>query len=741
MLWYKLVLGSWEDNVNGIKYVISAEEPYDDVTVKTIEPSGEQRTQAPISADSLRQRILWGQSHYMDLSVHSAATITWFPLDAERHTNTWKRIHCREVVAAYLHAWGDKDGPDVMFTFENPCTNGVCAARSGKLLTKVYSRELAEKFRSHRRDTRPGFIIPESYFYQSDSSRSCVAKTHNQELPCTANSQQYLCVASPLTHVKHKSLQADHKDSSSFWESWCPCCKRPLDITAFEAHQCGQECLQPPEAPYVTTGHMDTCTSSIQPRQHYAYVAALWGKDPGFAKGAMVLGQSLKRSGTMHDIVLLHTDDVSNQSLLFLRKIWKLQRVEHVEANDGLFYGSRDGHRFNHVFTKLHALNLVKYDKVIVMDIDLVIVHCPDELFDLPAPAALWRGQNQTLDHGFAVDGRCFFGGADNRWPWSQTSGINAGVMLLAPDGELYATALDEVRANQHPERIPTSGPEQDYLSRFFAPHWTHISVLYNFQLHHMFYSLEYAICYATRVQLAKNRADVQTDKPVWTMSVPDEASTGIQHVSELASTRGSSQEPASPNSKPSNEPPNVWAPIRLTVNLDKVQIFHFSGELKFWDISSDETADEFCDRYLETNFPLYMRLWQQRKGTAAEYAEYGVLLMNKMFTSIASQHDGSRTSDVEDLVVMAMKQIRDATLRAIVQWRAGFESLPKNTADTFTSGDSVEVFWETEERWYAATVKDAASDKIGVLFDPDVGWPQVAYFCASLLRKRCTDL
>ena len=32
-----------------------------------------------------------------------------------------------------------------------------------------------------------------------------------------------------------------------------------------------------------------------------------------------------------------------------------------------------------------------------------------------------------------------------------------------------------------HPEHIPSAAPEQDYLSRFYAPFWSHISVENNF--------------------------------------------------------------------------------------------------------------------------------------------------------------------------------------------------------------------------------------------------------------------
>ena len=73
----------------------------------------------------------------------------------------------------------------------------------------------------------------------------------------------------------------------------------------------------------------------------------------------------------------------------------------------------------------------------------------------------------------------------------AKTAGINAGVVLLEPSTAIYDTALRGISAPLHPEHIPGSGPEQDYLSRFYAPWWIHIDVSYNFQLHHVFYNLE----------------------------------------------------------------------------------------------------------------------------------------------------------------------------------------------------------------------------------------------------------
>lgn len=62
--------------------------------------------------------------------------------------------------------------------------------------------------------------------------------------------------------------------------------------------------------------------------------------------------------------------------------------------------------------------------------------------------------------------------------------------MVLEPKLETLNQCLSEVADGTHPEHIRGSGPEQDYLSRFFGSDWSHISVAYNFQLHQMYFML-----------------------------------------------------------------------------------------------------------------------------------------------------------------------------------------------------------------------------------------------------------
>ena len=240
-----------------------------------------------------------------------------------------------------------------------------------------------------------------------------------------------LRVSSPCTNVQRTHWEPDfeQQDDSRGWKAWCPCCKRPIDVIAFGARDQRELVIDPKK----TSQHRN------------AYVTALWGADKGFTVGALVLGQALRRLKTRYDLVLLHTCDVPKQCQDLLSTIWNLKLVDIVHANDGLFL-DKEGSRFSGVFTKLHALSLVEYNKILMLDIDLAVIDSMDALFDLPAPAAMWRGMQQTEGHGFPINGRCFFGGDDGGW--CQAGGINAGVMLLEPEAAIYAQSLSEVKKN-----------------------------------------------------------------------------------------------------------------------------------------------------------------------------------------------------------------------------------------------------------------------------------------------------
>ena len=339
-----------------------------------------------------------------------------------------------------------------------------------------------------------------------------------------------LHLKSPLTRWSEKMYRSDR--SNTYWQWYktsCPCCRRPLEITISSEN----------EKPWIP-----------HPRgSGHAFVTVLWGANAGYALGALVLGIRLRELSPFIKRVIVHTDDVPSNYLEAFEKdgLWLLRKVDYIDGVPDLYVGK--GNIFDGVFTKLAVWTLEEYEKVLLLDIDFIPLKPSDELFDLPCPAAMVRGQGHDL-HGAEVDGSRFFGTEDYQdYPWGQSGGINAGLILLKPDDYVFQQMLSEVTCKYHPCHVAGSGPEQDYLSRFFAARkespWHHISVAWNYQLHQSLFAIERVL----------------------------EWHSFIQRSTQVFS-----------------EEEKEWLPERL-MNLEDIGVVHFSGEVKMWHRILEATA------------------------------------------------------------------------------------------------------------------------------------------------------
>eukprot|EP00435_Cladocopium_sp_Y103_P055919 s1104_g18.t1 len=316
-----------------------------------------------------------------------------------------------------------------------------------------------------------------------------------EDLLDAPNAKAVLQLTSRLAGSIEKIFLPTHDGQG--WSGFCSVCKRPLQVRVAD--------------PAASVRNVEVAPHA---RKRFAFLVCLWGSSKDYVLGALVLGFSINRTKTKHSLVCLHTDDVPKEHLELLSLFWECRLVQHIEvaAAQRLSTDSRiEESRFFKVFTKLRALEQTDFEKVLVMDIDLLVLSSIDDLFELPAPAALKRGMNRgkwPYRHGDDLDGSTFFGGRNpgNEHSWGQGTGINAGVMLLAPNLGDFLTMQEELVEPWHPGHVRGNGPEQDYLSRFFADRpWRHISVENNFQVHHMYNALQPLLEDCERLVVCRN--------------------------------------------------------------------------------------------------------------------------------------------------------------------------------------------------------------------------------------------
>jgi lipopolysaccharide biosynthesis glycosyltransferase len=208
------------------------------------------------------------------------------------------------------------------------------------------------------------------------------------------------------------------------------------------------------------------CTQHYNKR--FAYVGMLYGSNEYFL-GALVMGYTLMKTKSPFDKILLVAPDVNDKIIDMLSNYFIVKKVDYVYTLDENFLSQ--GSRFKEIFTKLQALNL-NYEKILMLDLDMFILHNLDHLFELNAPAAMIRSKD--LPFGEKIPSRFIKQGEDKIY-----GGINAGLMLLEPSKKEFDEIVEEI---SKPLPYKLLYPEQDYLSLRYKDKWTNIDNRYNYQ-------------------------------------------------------------------------------------------------------------------------------------------------------------------------------------------------------------------------------------------------------------------
>ncbi|KAK3013019.1 hypothetical protein RJ639_009968 [Escallonia herrerae] len=169
-----------------------------------------------------------------------------------------------------------------------------------------------------------------------------------------------------------------------------------------------------------------------QPRE--AYVSVLHSSE-SYVCGAIALAQSIIRSNSTKDLVLLADDSISTTSVRGLKAAgWKVKRIERIRSPH-----AKQGSYNEWNYSKLRIWQLVEYDRVIFIDSDLIVLKNVDKFFLYPPLSAV--GNDKHL--------------------------FNSGVILIEPSHCVFETLMKQRFA-----LASYNGGDQGFLNEIFT--WWH---------------------------------------------------------------------------------------------------------------------------------------------------------------------------------------------------------------------------------------------------------------------------
>ncbi|KAA8580718.1 hypothetical protein FQN60_013676 [Etheostoma spectabile] len=174
-----------------------------------------------------------------------------------------------------------------------------------------------------------------------------------------------------------------------------------------------------------------------------------------YARGAMVLGKSLRNHNTSRKLVALIGPQMSDPCQSALKKIYDdVRMVDVLDSGDAAHLAMMKRPDLGVTFTKLHCWTLTHYSKCVFMDADTLVLSNIDELFDREELSAA----------------------PDPGWP----DCFNSGVFVFRPSMETYGKLLQYCT-----EHGSFDGGDQGVLNGFFG-NWAtadiskHLPFIYN---------------------------------------------------------------------------------------------------------------------------------------------------------------------------------------------------------------------------------------------------------------------
>lgn len=141
---------------------------------------------------------------------------------------------------------------------------------------------------------------------------------------------------------------------------------------------------------YKTKTQLNTTLDTKKER--FAYVALVMRGD-AYIPGAIILAHSLKRTGTLHDIVCMITSDVSQAAKEALLAIYDVVvSIDYLRYPTKPLLTTKQQNMYDHwmsdSLTMFQSLGLTQYTKICQLDVDVVVLRNMDSVFNTKTPAS-----------------------------------------------------------------------------------------------------------------------------------------------------------------------------------------------------------------------------------------------------------------------------------------------------------------------------------------------------------------
>lgn len=247
-------------------------------------------------------------------------------------------------------------------------------------------------------------------------------------------------------------------------------------------------------------------------RSRYAFVTFLMLND-SYLPGVLLLAHGLRRQKTQADLICMVTEEISRPARQALVHLYDAV----IDVEKIFVPHARVGKRpyLPYVFTRLHALRLGadgdlghNYDKIALLDADLLPLRHYDHLFTLPAPAGTIN-ERKTNVMAWGEDGNFIIPSSvaqDGTWHWHQiyadcphgqpipreitdrvasdptNMGVISSLLLLEPSLAEFNTIMQDIQSPTMQPQVSDAfdWPEMQYLTLRYSGQWTNVDLRFH---------------------------------------------------------------------------------------------------------------------------------------------------------------------------------------------------------------------------------------------------------------------